>query len=118
MFLIVRLEETSYAVVLMTNVLFALWNVGIDAFAIYGSRLSVHQVRLITKVDPMYVFTCYDQDQAGWQAHCDTERAFADRLVSRLTWPKAWGSDIDEVSETNRIKVVNDLVSQQLACVE
>ena len=108
------------AIVLVEGALdaIALWNVGVDAFAIYGSRLSEAQCRLIEKVDPEYVFTCYDLDKAGWAAHCETERAFTHRLVSRLSWPKAWGSDIDEIGETRRRKVVDDLVSQGLACIE
>jgi len=95
----------------------ALWNVGIDAFAIYGSRLSEFQVRLIDRIDPEYVYTCYDLDKAGWIAHCDTERAFRHRLVDRLVWPKAWGKDIDEIGEIRRKHVVNDLVSSGLACI-
>lgn len=96
----------------------ALWNVGIDAFAIYGSRLSVDQVRLIDKIDPEHVYTCYDQDKAGWQAHLDTEQMMPHRLVSRLSWPRSWGDDIDEIGETRRRKVVDDLVSAGLACIE
>jgi hypothetical protein len=96
----------------------ALWSVGIDAMAIYGSRLGEHQVRLIDRIDPEYVYTCYDLDQAGWTAHCETERALQHRLVSRLEWPRAWGGDIAEVSEDRRKHVVNDLVSSGLACIE
>jgi DNA primase len=96
----------------------ALWRSGVDAFAIYGSRLSVAQVRLIDKIDPEYVYTCYDLDDAGWRAHRDTERAFPHRLVSRLTWPRAWGKDIDEIGATRRKKVVHDLVSAGVGCIE
>jgi len=96
----------------------ALWNVGVEAFAIYGSRLSAAQVRLIDRIDPEYVYTCYDMDQAGWRAYQDTERAFRHRLVGRLTWPRAWGGDIDEIGPTRRRKVVDDLVSSGLACIE
>jgi DNA primase len=87
----------------------ALWNVGVDAFAIYGSRLSADQVRLIDRIDPEYIYTCYDLDDAGWIAHRETERAFKHRLVSRLTWPKAWGKDIDEIGEIRRREVVDGL---------
>lgn len=89
----------------------ALWNSGVDAFAIYGSRLSVEQVMLISKIDPEYVVTCYDQDQAGRDAHRDTERAFTNRMVDRLTWPRGWGKDIDEIGATRREQVVHELVS-------
>jgi hypothetical protein len=111
--------EHREAVVLTEGALdaIALWNVGIDAFAIYGSRLSVAQVRLIDRIDPEYVYTCYDQDEAGWRAHRETEKAFAHRLVCRLSWPRAWGGDIDEIGETRRRKVVDDLVSAGHGCI-
>lgn len=107
------------AVVLVEGALdaIALWRSGVRAFAIYGSRLSADQVTLINKIDPMQVITCYDMDDAGWEAHCMTERAFKHRLVSRLSWPRAWGKDIDEIGETRREKVVHDLVSTGSACI-
>lgn len=108
------------AVVLVEGALdaIALWNVGVEAFAIYGSRLSEDQTRLIRRIDPTYVYTCYDLDKAGWKAHCETEAAFRDRMVGRLSWPRAWGKDIDEIGATRRREVVDDLVSQGLACIE
>lgn len=89
----------------------ALWNVGVYTLAIYGARLSEAQVTLIDRIDPEQIYTCYDADQAGWEAHLMTERAFKHRLVTRLSWPKAWGKDIDEIGETRRKKVVDGLVS-------
>jgi hypothetical protein len=108
------------AVVLVEGALdaIALWNVGIDAFAIYGSRLSEAQVHLIDRVDPTYVYTCYDIDDAGRLAHLETARAFRHRMVSRLTWPPGWGKDIDEIGATRRRQVVHDLVSAGLASIE
>jgi len=112
--------EHREAVVLAEGALdaIALWSVGIDAFAIYGSRLSEHQVKLIDKIDPTYVITCYDLDAAGWQAHVETERACRDRLIDRIVWPKGWGSDVAELSLEHRRKVVHDLVSSGLACIQ
>jgi DNA primase len=108
------------AVVLVEGALdaIALWNVGVYALAIYGSRFSAEQAHLIDRIDPTYVFTCFDLDAAGWRAHVETERAFKHRLVDRLTWPKGWGSDIDEIGETHRKHVVDDLVSSGLAVIE
>jgi 5S rRNA maturation endonuclease (ribonuclease M5) len=101
------------AVVLVEGALdaIALWNTGVDAFAIYGSRLSAEQVRLIDRVDPERIYTCYDMDDAGWEAYRMTERSFKHRLVTRLYWPRAWGKDIDEIGETRRRKVVDGLAS-------
>jgi len=108
------------AVVLVEGALdaIALWNVGVDAFAIYGSRLSPAQVKLIDRIDPEYVYTCYDRDDAGWAAYRDTERAFKHRLVSRLSWPASWGKDIDDIGVDRRRNVVHDLVSTGLASIE
>lgn len=88
----------------------ALWNVGVPALAIYGSRLSEDQVALVDRIDPLEVWTCYDRDDAGWQAHRDTERAFRHRLVGRVKWPKAWGKDIDELTPERRLSVVGGLL--------
>lgn len=96
----------------------ALWNVGVDAFAIYGSLISEEQVKLIDRIDPEYIYTCYDLDDAGWRAHVETTRAFKHRLVDRLSWPKRWGKDIDEIGETHRHEVVDDLVSAGLTSID
>ena len=103
--------EHREAVVLVEGALdaIALWNIGVDAMAIYGSRLSADQVRLIDRIDPEYIYTAYDMDDAGWEAYRMTERAFKHRMVSRLTWPKTWGKDIDEIGETHRREVVDGL---------
>lgn len=116
-FLFQYTPEHRDAVVLCEGALdaIALWNVGIDAFAIYGSRLSAAQVMLISKIDPEYVYTCYDLDEAGWNAHKDTKHAFTNRVVRRLSWPKGWGLDIDEIGATHRKEVVHKLVSAGLA---
>lgn len=94
----------------------ALWNVGVTAFAIYGSRLSEPQVKLIEKVDPTYIYTCYDADAAGWGAHVQTTQAFKHRMVDRLYWPKAWGNDIDAIGFERRQRVV--LALEELGCIE
>jgi len=110
--------EHRDAVVLVEGALdaVALWMVGVDAFAIYGSRLSEHQVKLIEKIDPTFVVTCFDADAAGWSAHLQTMHAFKHRLVDRLMWPKAWGNDIDEIGIEHRRSVV--LALKDLECIE
>lgn len=95
----------------------ALWNVGVDAFAIYGARLSDAQIRLIERVDPLYIFTGYDNDDAGRRAHWETERRFPHRFVSGLRWPRSWGKDVGELSETRLKKVVCPLESAVQSCV-
>ena len=44
----------------------AFWNIGVEAWAIYGSRFSEHQLLLIDRVDPTYVVTAFDNDEAGF----------------------------------------------------
>lgn len=96
----------------------ALSLVGVHAFAVYGSRLSRDQVRLIDRLDPEQVYTCFDADDAGGLAHVAAERAFKHRAVGRLRWPPSWGKDIDEVSLENRRRVVRRLLLDGLGCVE
>ena len=95
----------------------ALWNVGVDAFAIYGARLGPEQVRLIERLDPLYVFTAYDNDDAGGRARWDTEKAFEHRLVDHLTWPLSWGKDVGELTEDRLKKVVSPIASVSMSCV-
>lgn len=95
----------------------ALWNAGVDAFAIYGSKLSPEQVRLIDRVDPDRIYTCYDNDDAGYKAYKMTEDAFRHRLVSRVTWPASWGKDVDEIGLKHVRQVVPEHLQSDLACV-
>jgi 5S rRNA maturation endonuclease (ribonuclease M5) len=97
----------------------ALWNVGVEAFAIYGSRLSDHQVNLIDRIDPTYVFTAFDNDDAGYRAHCAVEQAMSHRAVGRITWPASWGKDVDELSLERRRKILpRQLVQDDMLCIE
>jgi len=109
------------AVVLVEGALdaIALWNVGVEAFAIYGSRLGAEQVRLIDRIDPDYVFTAFDNDDAGYRAHRDVEQAMRHRLVSRITWPASWGKDVDEIGPARLKNVVHDVLAlTNSACIE
>jgi len=97
----------------------ALWNVGITAFAIYGSRLSSTQVNLIDRIDPDYVFTAFDADDAGYRAHQQVEQAMRHRFVSRLTWPASWGKDVDEIGLDRLRRVVHEVLAlSDSVCIE
>lgn len=87
----------------------ALWNVGVHAMAIYGAHMSAEQVALIDRIDPMFVYTCFDNDDAGFNAHREVHSLFRHRFVHRLTWPRSWGKDIDELSIERRKRVVSVL---------
>ena len=96
----------------------ALSMVGVHAFAIYGSRLSEHQVRLVDKLDPLYVYTAFDKDDAGYAAHQSVVRAFPHRAVARMTWPASWGKDVAELGLDQRKRVVASFLNRGLGCVE
>lgn len=105
--------EASDVVVLVEGALdaIAMWNVGVTAFGIYGSRLGERQVTLINRIDPTYIVTAYDNDLAGFKAHRDTEDSFKDRMVERLRWPASWGKDVDEIGPEKLHRSIDSLAS-------
>lgn len=112
--------RARHAVVLVEGALdaVALSMVGVHAFAIYGARLSAEQVRLIDRLDPWWVYTAFDADEAGWRAYRETRKAFRHRRVVRLSWPEVWGKDVAELSEKRRMYVVSRLHMRGHGCVE
>jgi DNA primase len=97
----------------------ALWRVGVHAMAIYGSRLSAEQVKLIDRIDPDYVFTAFDADDAGFSAYRQVEQAMRHRFVKRLTWPLSWGKDVDEIGSEKLLKVVREVLAlSSVPCIE
>jgi 5S rRNA maturation endonuclease (ribonuclease M5) len=105
--------DARRAVVLVEGALdaIALWNVGVEAFAIYGARLGPAQITLIEKCDPEYVVTAYDNDEAGRKAAWVTEQCFPHRKVERMAWNSAWGKDVDELGPERLKKVCDGLAS-------
>lgn len=96
----------------------AWWRSGVSAFAIYGSRFSPAQALLVERMDPDYVITSFDLDEAGWKAHRMVEEAFPHRMVTRLTWPTAWGKDVDEIGHQGRMNAVRGLLTSGILDVE
>lgn len=96
----------------------ALWNVGIHAFAIYGSQLSDTQIQLIDRVDPEFVVTAFDADEAGRSASWDVERAFKHRLTDQLRWPRGWGKDVAELGSERLGNIGQHLVCDDVTCLE
>lgn len=113
-------QSARKAVVLVEGALdaVALWRIGIDAWALYGSRLSEAQYQLIERVDPVYIFTAFDNDDAGYGAGRAVERAYPHRGVARLTWPRSWGKDVDEIGRDHVRTVFAELLNRGLSCVE
>lgn len=92
----------------------ACWNAGVEAFAIYGARLSEHQVALIDQIDPDVIYTAFDNDTAGRSAAFQVQRAFSHRLVGELTWPRSWGKDVDEIGLDHLKTVLTALIDDDV----
>lgn len=97
----------------------ALWNIGVQAFAIYGSRLSEEQIKLVDRIDPDTVVCAFDNDDAGFHAYLQVKRGMKHRQVERVAWPLSWGKDVDELSEERRRKIFAVvLASYDPPCIE
>lgn len=64
----------------------AAWEVGHQAMAIYGSRLSKAQRIALEKYNPKALILAYDQDEAGDQAARNTAAWFPHLVVERAEW--------------------------------
>lgn len=71
--------------------------VGIPALALYGSRISAEQIRLIERMDPELIVIATDLDKAGERAKWAIANAFKHKMLARLSWPRGWGKDVDEI---------------------
>lgn len=85
----------------------ALWEVGVEAFAIYGARLSDRQVNLIQRTEAKRVFCVFDLDEAGERAYELVAEKIKDREVHRIRWDRDWGKDIAEVDRYSRLLVID-----------
>lgn len=84
----------------------AAYEVGFQAVASYGSRLSVDQTRLIAAANPTFVVIAYDQDEAGESGALDADDllgAFGVMSV-RPTWDGY--KDLGEMPEATRRKIL------------
>jgi len=89
----------------------ALWEVGITAFAIYGTRPSSRQMDLVRKLDPKRVVCAYDQDRAGREAAVKTRRLFKDSAELVIAcWDADDGKDPDELTPSQRNDYIGSLI--------
>lgn len=95
----------------------ALWEAGVDAFAIYGSKISDHQALLLRRLEPPRIVCAFDNDDAGWDAYLRVKHEFRDIEVAKATWPKRWGKDVGELSVDQRKDVVGRLAYGEVECV-
>lgn len=88
----------------------SLWESGITALGIYGSRISPRQVKILRWLNPSSVTLAFDMDRAGLDA---AEIVMSTDLpdccpVYQATWDPAEGKDVAELSEARRIQVIRD----------
>ena len=67
----------------------ACWDVGIGAVALLGSKMSMHQYDLISKIHPDFMVAMTDRDEAGCEEAERLQEHFGQRLVV-AEYPKGW----------------------------
>jgi hypothetical protein len=85
----------------------AAWEAGYEAYAIYGSRLSEEQVRLLHRVGAVEIWTAFDNDEAGQRAHNRVLELCAGWDVHQVEYG-SW-KDLAEISITTRSEVLSQL---------
>lgn len=84
----------------------ACWDAGVEAFAIYGSRMSRAQLQLLDRCGAMEVYAAFDLDQAGDDAYENIKRQIRDKTLTRITWDKELGKDVAELDLETRQKLL------------
>lgn len=89
----------------------ACWEVGHDAFAIYGASLSHAQIRLIERVAPDRVLLAFDADRAGEAAALEAAERFDQRgiLTERVRWDGELYKDLAEMPRDTRRKILESV---------
>jgi DNA primase len=89
----------------------ALWDVGIPAVALLGSRISTHQAHLLRKLSAKELVLMLDRDAAGRKAAAQVREATSGLLVSIGTYRKAWkAKDPAELSGPQRWQMFDNAV--------
>lgn len=86
----------------------AAWEVGVDACAIYGARLTKPQAQLIRQLDPTVILCAFDQDEAGFQAFRTVLWRMTEYPVSRVEWHSA--KDLASLEVETRRKILVEAV--------
>lgn len=83
---------------------------GYYGMAIYGSRVSEAQARIIRRAHFDVLILAFDMDEAGAACTHDAVygKDFGDADVRVATWPRAWGKDLNSLSEPQRKHVYNE----------
>lgn len=92
----------------------ACWEAGVEAFAIYGARISEQQLALLDRTGAVDVVCVFDQDEAGESAYAQVKEMAKDKFVHRMSWDRDLGKDIAEMDLPTRLdqfeKVRQDLL--------
>ena len=92
----------------------ACWEAGVEAFAVYGARLSQQQLALLDRTGAVDVVCVFDQDEAGESAYAQVEEMARGKFVHRMSWDRSLGKDIAELDLPTRLdqfeKVRQDLL--------
>lgn len=89
----------------------SLWEVGIPAYAVYGSGLHLPQVEYVKRFKPSVIVLGMDADDAGERGAGLSMAALADLPVDvvRVTWPE---KDPAECTQEQRISTIASVVGQ------
>jgi len=80
--------------------------VGYDAMAIYGSRMSKAQHLALSKYAPKAIMLCFDMDEAGDRAARDVTRMFPELITERVLWDAY--KDLASMPVRTREQVLHD----------
>jgi DNA primase len=87
----------------------ALWEAGVPALGIYGSRFSERQGKMVRSLYPKYVVCAFDMDAAGDQATKRVYDLVGDYVtVYRASWDPDEAKDVAELSEARRRQVIEE----------
>lgn len=86
----------------------ACWEVGFEAFAIYGSRMSERQAQLLRRINVRQIFTAFDLDEAGEKAYHRVVDLLPDVQTVQIKWPEDLGKDVAELPPDRRRKLLVD----------
>lgn len=92
----------------------AAWEVGVQAGAIWGSRFSAAQSRLVARLDPLVVLWAGDADEAGSRAYRAVRGMLSDQVVRRVCWPQSWGKDLASMSRQRRRVIFSDVLTHRV----
>lgn len=84
----------------------ALWDAQIPAMAIYGSRISPTQVRVLQRLQPLSITLAFDNDKAGVEATNLVLSSPLNSIINVVDWAGVDAKDVAELSLVERVELV------------